>query len=316
MSIPWPRRALMLFAGALVALVAACGGGKIDSQLEPGRIVSFGTGLSDVGQGGSKYTVNDGTVNIWTERVAVSYGLTVTAAVSGGRSYSRGNVRVKATPDAAGSAATRTVEQQIDDFLAADTFRSSDLVLVDGGTSDVVTEVQQVILGLRTPSVAAANARQAGQDLGAQVLRAVTAGARYVIVVGSYNLGRSPWAAQTGQGSLMEDVSTEFNNGLLISLAGAGSNVLYVDAALFFNLVTASPGSYGLVDAASVVCTSVDPGPGIGTGTNQVNSALCTPATVINPAYNNYVFADRVYFTPNAQNEFGEYAYDRIRARF
>lgn len=316
MSSFWRRGVLLLAAGALAALVAACGGGKIDSQLDPGRIVSFGTGLSDLGQGGSKYTVNDGSVNIWTERVALNYGLTLTAVVSGGNSYARGNVRVLAKPDAAGNGATRTVKEQVDDFLAASTFRSDDLVLVDGGTSDVIAEVQQVILGTQTAGAAAANARQAGQDLGAQVLRMVSAGAKYVIVAGSYNLGRSPWATQTGRGSLMEDVSTEFNNGLLISLAGAGSNVLYVDAAYFFNLVTSSPGSYNMTDAVSVVCTSVDPGPGIGTGSGQVNSSLCTPATVINASYTNYVFADRVYFTRNAQTEFGEYAYDRIRSRF
>lgn len=315
MSSHWLRRWPLLAAGALVALVTACGGGKIEDRLDPGRIVSFGTGLSDVGQNGSKYTVNDGSVNIWAEVIATSYGLTLTAMVSGGDSYAEGNVRAVTEPDAAGSSASRTVREQVDAFLGGDSFRGSDLVLVDGGTSDVIAEVQQVILGAQTQGTAEANARQAGRDLGAQVLRMVSAGANYVIVAGSYNLGRSPWAAQTAQSSLMDAVSSEFNTGLLISLAGAGANVLYMDAAYFFNLVTSNPSSYGMSDAVSLACFSVDPLAGIGTGNNQVNSSLCTPATAL-PSYNSYVFADRVYFTPQAQREFGEYAYDRIRDRF
>ena len=65
------------------------------------------------------------------------------------------------------------------------------------------------------------------------------------------------------------------------------------------------------------MCTSVDPGPGIGTGAGQVNSNLCTPNTIAAGLdYTLYLFADRVYPTPRGHQLFGDYAYDRIRNRF
>ena len=107
-----------------------------------------------------------------------------------------------------------------------------------------------------------------------------------------------------GAGNLAEDVGK----------AGKGLE----GAAYYFNLVTGSPSSYGFDNADDPVCTSVDAGNGIGIGAGQVNSALCTTATLRpNVAnYNRYVFADRVYATPEAHRLFGTYAYDRLHARW
>jgi outer membrane lipase/esterase len=62
----------------------------------------------------------------------------------------------------------------------------------------------------------------------------------------------------------------------------------------------------------------VDPGPGIGIGSGQVNSNLCTPSTIAagREEYTTYLFADPVYPTPRGHQLFGDYAYDRIRNRF
>jgi phospholipase/lecithinase/hemolysin len=159
--------------------------------------------------------------------------------------------------------------------------------------------------------------RLAARDLGAQVRRLVTAGATHVVVVGPYNLSRTPWAVGTNQTDLLSEASTRFNTDLLVSIADLGNNALYVDAALLYNLVTGSPASYGFSNVVDPVCTSVDPGPGIGIGTGQVNSALCTTSTIVTGAdINAYVFADRVYPTAQGQRKFGDYAYDRIKARW
>jgi outer membrane lipase/esterase len=49
----------------------------------------------------------------------------------------------------------------------------------------------------------------------------------------------------------------------------------------------------------------------------QINSALCNTNTIVSGVdYNRYVFADRVYPTPQAHRLFGEYAYNRVRARW
>lgn len=312
----WLRRALLWAATASALLLAACGSGSIESQLQPTRIVAFGDGMADLGQNGSRYTINDGSTNVWTAQLAARFGKTLTTASSGGTSYATGNARVVAKPDAAGNAATPTVKEQIDSFLASGTFATTDLVVVNAGTADVVAEAAAFSTGARTNDQMLANVKQAGRDLGAQVRRLVDAGAKQVVVVGPYNLGRSAWAKEvTTLASPLETAVTRFNEELLVSIVDLGASVLYVDAALYFNLVTAGPSSYDLSNVTNTACTSVDAGAGIGTGAGQVNSALCTPATAVSNA-SVYLFADRVYIAPVGQRKFGDYAYDRIRDRW
>ncbi|MCD6078059.1 MAG: esterase-like protein [Ramlibacter sp.] len=319
MATQWLRRG-WLAACASALLVAACGGGSIVDPFEPSRIVAFGDAMGDLGQNGSRYTVNDGTVNVWTATLAAQYGLPLTPSSAGGFSYATGNARVVAKPDAAGSNATPTVKEQIDAFLATGTLNDEDLILVSAGTSDVIAEVQAVITGAQSEEQMLEDLEKAGRALGTQVRRLVDAGATHVVVAGPYNLGRSPWAVQTGRESLMEEASRRFNDQFLVSVVDLGENVLFVDAQLLFNQATSNPTAYDLHEEAPnvVVCTSVDPGPGIGTGAGQVNSNLCTPNTLAagREDYVQFLFADRVYPTPRGHQLFGDYAYDRIRNRF
>ena len=318
MAVNWLRRGVLTAACASVALLAACGSSTIESALKPARFVAFGDGFSDVGQvNGARYTVNDGSVNNWTQQLAATYGLTLTPVSAGGTSYAQGNARVSAMPDAAGNASTRTVTQQVDAFLASGGTKANDVVVLGAGTADIIAEMAAVTAGTQTPEQMLARAQQAGKDLGAQAIRLVDAGAQYIVVSGAYNLGRSPWAIALGQVDLLTNASSKFNEAFLVSIVNQGANILYVDSAYYFNLVTSSPGSYTFDNGTNAVCTSVDAGTGIGTGNGQINSALCTPSTVL-PAtnYNKYVFADNVYVTPEAQRLFGTYAYDRLHARW
>jgi outer membrane lipase/esterase len=317
MSSHWMRRALLALASVSALLVVACGSGSIESQLQPARIVAFGDGFSDMGQGGSRYTVNDASINVWAQRVAASFGLPLTAVAAGGTAYATGNVRINSKPDAAGSNATPTVTEQVDQFLAGHSIGGDDLLIIGGGIGDIVAEAANVSSGAQSSEQMLANARQAGRDLGAQVRRLVQAGAEHVVVVGPYDLGKSPWAIATGQASLLSQASGRFNEQLLLSIVDLGANVLYVDAALLFNLMVSSPSAYDLVNVTEPVCTSIDPGPGIGIGAGQVNSALCNTGTLVAGAdYARYLFADRIYPAPQGHRKFGEYAYDRIRARW
>ena len=317
MSRNWLRRGVLLAACAASLVLAACGSGSIESQLKPARVVAFGDGFADLGQVGPRFTVNDGTVNNWSEQVAVGFGLTLVPVSKGGTSYATGHARVVAKPDDIGNAATATVKEQVDTFLATSTIGSNDLYIVNAGTSDLIAAGALVKAGTLTSDQLVAGARQAGRDLAAQVRRLVDAGARYVVVVGPYNLGRSPWAIGAGIASALESASGRFNDDMLVALVDLGDRVLYVDAALQFNLMIANPGGYEMTDSSKPVCTSVDPGPGIGIGGGEVNSALCTPATVLaGAAYNSYLFADKVYPTPRGQNKFGDYAFQRIRSRW
>ncbi len=317
MAANWLRRTFVAAACASAALLAACGSSSTESALSPERLITFGDGFADVGQKGTRYTINDGSVNNWTLQVASRYGQTLAPASTGGLSYAQGNARVVATPDAAGDAGTPTVARQIDQFLAGHQLGENDLVLLSAGVSDILSGMAAVRAGSQTGDEYVAAARQAGEDLAAQVRRLVTAGARHVMLTGTYDLGRSPWAKALDQRDLISRASTAFNQGLLVNIEDLGKNVLYIDAAYYVNVFEATPGSYGFDNGDTPACTSVDPGPGIGIGPGEVNSALCTSATLL-PGIdaNRYVFADKVYLAPAAQRQFGDYAYDRLRTRW
>ncbi|WPB56933.1 SGNH/GDSL hydrolase family protein [Xylophilus sp. GOD-11R] len=318
MTVSWLRRtAVLTIACASAALLTACGSGTVDSAIRPSRFVVFGDGLSDVGQTGTRYTVNDGSVNIWAQQLASRYGVGLTAVSAGGSGYAVGNARVTLHPDAAGVASTPTVTEQIDTFLASDSPKSSDLILVGGGISDVLANFAAYRAGTMTSDQAVAASRTAGTELGAQVRRMVNAGARYVMSTGVYDIGRSPFGTASGQASVLTSQVTAFNTALELAIANLGDNVLFVDAQYYYNLQIGVPGSYNFDDGTTVVCTSVDAGNGIGTGTGQLNSALCNTGTIKSGVdYSKFEFADNVYFTPVANRQFGNYAYDRLRLRF
>jgi phospholipase/lecithinase/hemolysin len=162
-----------------------------------------------------------------------------------------------------------------------------------------------------------ANARQAGQDLAAQAKRVEASGATHIVLVGAYDLSKTPWGISTNQQGVLTSATTAFNTGLLVDLVNEGNNMLYVDAALLFNLMAGTPTAYGMQDSTTAVCTSIDPGPGIGIGTGQVNSALCTPSTILSGAnYSYYMWADGVYPTPTAHSQLASYAFTRVHARW
>lgn len=313
----WLRRAMLGAACAAATLLAACGSSTIESALKPARLVVFGDAMADVGFSGARYTVNDTTVKTWVEQLATHYGLAMSTAAAGGQNYARGNARVQAKPDAAGNASTLTVKEQVDAFLAAGTVGANDVIILNAGVSDVVAEINAAVSGAQTEAQAIAKIEQAGRDLGEQVRRMTVAGAMHVVVMGTYNLGRSPWATSMNKVSLLQTASARFNEELLVAIVDLGAKVLYVDAAYYLNLVVSSPEAYSMSNATNIACNSVDAGNGIGIGTGQVNSLLCTTGTITAGLdYNKQVFADRLYFTPPAYRVLGTYAFDKIRDRW
>jgi phospholipase/lecithinase/hemolysin len=297
--------------------LAACGSSTTESAITPDRFIAFGDAYSDIGQKGSRYTVNNDTVNNWTLQLASHYQKTLAPVSAGGLSYAQGNARIAAQPDAAGDATTPTITAQIDRFLASQTFAPNDIVLLNGGISDLIVGMAAVRAGTLSAADYVAQARQNGKDLAAQILRLVNAGAPHVVVSGSYDLGKTPWAIAIGQETLLSEASSRFNEALLVAINDLGAHVLYIDSAYYVNLYTSAPSSFSFSYPKTAVCTSVDAGNGIGTGTGQVNSALCTPSTLLAGAdVNLYVFADNVYLSPSAHRQLGTYAYDKLRARW
>ncbi|MDP2769225.1 MAG: SGNH/GDSL hydrolase family protein [Giesbergeria sp.] len=317
MAANWMHRTALVAACASAVLLAACGSSTTESAITPDRFIAFGDAYSDVGQKGSRYTVNNGTVNNWTLQVASHYQKTLTPVSAGGLSYAQGNARISAQPDAAGDASTPTITTQIDSFLASKTFAANDIVLLNGGISDLIVGMAAVRAGTLSAADYVAQARQNGKDMAAQIVRLVNAGAPHVVVSGTYDLSKTPWGLASGQESLLSEASSGFNQALLVAINDLGEHVLYIDSAYYVNLYTSAPSSFSFSYAQTPVCTSVDAGNGIGTGAGQVNSALCTPSTLVPDAdVDLYVFADNVYLSPSAHRQLGTYAYDKLRARW
>lgn len=288
------RRAFMGLACASAALLAACGSSSIVSALKPSRFFAVGDGFSDLGQTGPRFTVNDGSVNIWTQQLVSHFGQTLTTAASGGLSYAQGGARITAT----GSAPS--IESQVGALLAAHTLGPNDVVLVNGGLSEIVAQV--TALGISAQTTAAV--RAAGVALGAQVRRLVNAGAKYVLVAGVYNLGLSPWAVGLDKVGPITDLSNQFNEGFLVSVVDLGGQVLFVDAALYFNLAHASPAAYNLVNVKDKACTTPD-------------ASTCNPTTIVAGIdYARALFADSVHLAPEAHRQFGTEAYNKLTGRW
>jgi outer membrane lipase/esterase len=325
MATQWLRRAWLV---AAVALLAACGGGgSIDSQFVASRVIAFGDAEGDVGQTGGRYTVNDGTVNVWTEFVATAFGKTLAPSTAGGLGFATGNARIVAEPDAGGSTATMTVREQVDSFLASNAFAENDLVLVSAGTSDIIVQARAALDGTITDADALANVDLAARELALQIRRMVDAGARHVVVAGVRNLAITPWALSLPEARrpLLQNLSSvsgntgqneprAFNDRLKIQMADLGGSVLYVETASFFMQVVANPGGSALDNVTGLACTSIDAGEGIGTGTGQVNSRNCVPPGGVQSG--SWLFADRVYFTPRGHQLLGDLVVTRIRERW
>src|SRR6218665_1519967 len=99
MAANWMRRTFVAAACASAALLAACGSSSTESAISPQRFIAFGDGLADVGQKGSSYTINDGSINNWMLRISSNYGGTLKPVSAGGLSYAQGNDRATRTEE-------------------------------------------------------------------------------------------------------------------------------------------------------------------------------------------------------------------------
>jgi outer membrane lipase/esterase len=288
------------FLLAASAFLASCGSGSTFDPLVPDRIISFGDGLADVGQTGARFTINDGSNNIWAERVALDYSKTLTAAVSGGWGYAQGGARASVATSAP------SIEQQITSFLARSAPAAKDLILLDSGISDMAALSEQRRTGALTDAAYAQAAADAARALAAQARRLVAAGAQHVVVISAYNLALSPYGFANSATFNITPAIRAHNDTLKLALADLSANVLLIDAEAFYSI------SYNQPDLRDT-----------GSGTT-VNQAICTvPITSCTPSTlragadpNKYLFADDRHFTPIAQRQFGREVYVKIRDRW
>jgi len=329
MSASWFRRAALALACAgAAATLGACGSGSVVSDLKPTRFITVGDGFADVGQNGHVFTINYGATNYgpdatwdgltdfnWVQQLASYYRVPLKPASLGCDDYcwgyAQGHARVASADTTSGTDAP-SVAQQIDTLLARPGFAfdgSGDVVVVTGGIADIVDAVNATGISDATTQTVQA----AGKTLGDQVQRLVNSGAKHVLVVSMYSLGHTPWGKDTSQpwangvdrSDAIDKLTTVFNDALLLDLSDSkwAKSVLYVDAALFFNLIYNKPENYPLDNARDPVCTTPD-------------ATTCTSNTLVVSADPNkttdptrWMFADGLYFTPTVQRMFSNDGY-------
>jgi phospholipase/lecithinase/hemolysin len=230
--------------------------------------------------------------------------------------------------NAAPNATVADVAAQVAAFGA--NYQAGDLVLISAGFRDVIND-----------AVAGTNTAAASGVAYANVIRTMVAnGAKHVAAVNVYGLEFTPAATIvpnlaaniTLSSGLAGTRTRAFNDALKINLgstvlSNVGDAVRLIDTELYLNQIRSSPAGFAYVDTTTVVCGAgaTDAGAGIGVGAGQINSSLCSAATInaaatattyTTPAYNNYLFADSVYPTPTFHRGFGVFTHAQVVARW
>jgi GDSL-like Lipase/Acylhydrolase len=266
----------------LAALLCGCGSGsstvngvntKVTPTIASARVIAFGDAVSDVGQNGARYTVNDAAVNgsmTLTERIAADFGFSTIAPVNSGvlaggaYSYAKGGATIAA------------VGQQIDAFVAAgNQLTDNDLVVVTAGTQDIIDNATAYYAQTITADQAKANIASAVGALVVKIQKLTNeAGAKHVLVVTPINVARTPWGLAKGANypsssadyAFLETLSVatsgdatvgsfagqlSFQIGQAFPSSSSGLKVLLADISNFSNLITGtaagSANAYGRV---------------------------------------------------------------------
>ncbi|MDR2990649.1 MAG: GDSL family lipase [Burkholderiaceae bacterium] len=288
------RRAFLAWAGSGAALLlAGCGGSSVASRLNPQRFLIVGDGFCDQGQTGSLPTVNDGSPT-WLQQMAAYYNnvAPVKPANQGGTAWAQAYALL-ASPDTASGTNAPSVQTQIGQMLAATKIANNDLVFINGGIADIMQAITQTGISAATSTAV----QTAATTLAGQVRQLTQSGGTHVVVTGVYDISISPWAVATGLNiGDISKLTVDFNDQLLIAINDLGSTVLYLDAALFYNLVYSSPQYYALTNVTTPVCTTP-------------TALTCNTNTLSDSNYSAYMFADDRHFTPAVQLMFGSSNY-------
>jgi phospholipase/lecithinase/hemolysin len=198
------------------------------------------------------------------------------------------------------------------------TFGSNDLVTVMAGMNDIIT-----LYTSNQPSPTANSsalieaARQAGNEVGAQVVRITDRSAK-VIVSTIPDMGLSPFAVKEeaanpgeGRAALLSKMSTEFNTRLRLKLQDVRDGGRAVGLILADELVlsmTNNPSLYGISNVTQGSC-----------GTTTVDQLLqcdqtTTQDSVAGQSYGAaWLWADDTHLGPNVQSRLGSAAETRAR---
>ena len=263
------------------ALLSACGGAsstvkplteKVTPNIAGSRIIAFGDALSDAGQGGARYTVNDGAAGgsmTLAERLAANFGFSSVTPVhsgvlsSGGAySYAYGGAKVT------GGNVT-SVAAQIDAFVnAGNQLTDNDLVVITAGSQDIIDNATAYYASTMTAATAKQNVADAAATLVTKVKRLTDeAKAKHVLLIAPINVARTPWGLSKGANYPSSSANYTFLEQLSVAIEGdnttnsfgsqlsleigrnfptssSGLTVFLADLSNFFNLMTGTGAGY------------------------------------------------------------------------
>jgi len=295
------------------AMLSACGGAsstvsplneKVTPTIAGSRIIAFGDALSDAGQSGARYTVNDGGAGgsmTLAERLAANFGFaTMTPVSTSSTSILTGGAYSYAYGGALINSGTGSVASQIDAFVnAVNTLTDNDLVVITAGQQDIVNAATayyanptdaQAVTAKTTIATAAA-------DLTRSIQKLTNASAKHVLVIAPLNVARTPWGLSQGASYPNSSSNYTFLEKLSVALEGDNSAGSF-GSQLALNIGNAYPStSSGLKVFLSDLSSYFNLMTGTGAGSSDVyGRAFPHPTGSLN-TYSTYLTAAGVALT-------------------
>ncbi len=319
---------MLVLAAVSATLLAACGGGTQIDAFVPQRVITFGDESSTITADDKKYTVNAVVMNttvtpavpqtpvqldclrnpLWAQALAYSYNISYENRCASAAT----GTRVSGLMFAAPGARVADVALQVDAFLATRSFQSNDLVTLMVGVNDIIALYEAQANPAANESALIDAARQAGTQVGEQVVRITDRGAK-VLVSTIPDVGLTPYAAaqetaNAGRASLLSRMTTQFNTRLRLKLEDVRDGGRSVGLVLTDELVLAlyrSPSLYALNNVSQAACAVALPDCNMTT----LVTAAQTPANYAS----DWLWADDRRLGANAQSRIGTLAGTRAR---
>ncbi len=296
------------------------------------RVVVFGDSLSDVGtyapvaslKGGGKFTTNPG--KIWVENVSEYMGLSmkpnrhegfgIPFKIIGGFNYAQGGARLVGpgemvdNNEKATRYSARPIAEQVGYFLIdQQAFAATDLVFIQGGANDVLSQLRQVGSKIITPQQAIANMEQAAEDLSIIVGNLQNSEAKHIVLVNLPMIQKTPKALGSSIATqmLIAQMVQTFNSTLAAKVILL--DLLFVDLYSFDKNFTDHYLDYGFENVDQEACDT--------TKLYGGTSLFCSPKTLRTPnAAMVRKFADNLHPATGFSIKVGHYVWDLLKVKY